>query len=387
MSKAPPHSARRAQAMMTIVLGLAVMLLLFLTVVFAQIKEATWSQKRSHDSEAATVAAEGAIEEVISRLLHEANNPTSGTYALLRKTSNSRQKVEIPCTEALLRETFSDNFKFAEAHLQVTDLKELKNQLINGSEDRSGNLCVTARSRIGFGEASLSVALQMRILEMGLPEPLSDFDLVFRLEDGLIGANIGKDGSSAIARLTPDQVKTINSWKFNVPDGQKITEYSGIPFVQGRVCRMFPKWEQMRQFLAWNGPDLFFCGDVLSPDPTPLELAGVRLHGFGQLVSMRAPVNLDKVTFADTSRLTLAILQKGEIRLSGMPDFATSRFAVYLPGGRLNIARGSRFKGFAFIRGDNTQENSDSFRPDASFKQKKTFVVISGQTMLWKKNG
>ena len=373
--------------MMTIILGLAVILLLFLTVVFAQLKEATWSQKRSHDSEAATVAAEGASEEVIARLLHEANNPTSAIYALLRKTGNSWQRIETPCCEALLKETFGDSFKLTEAFVKVTELKELKDQLINGSEDRSGNLCVTAHSRIGFGEASLSVSLQMRILEMGIPEPLSDFDLVFRLEDGLIGANIGTDGSSAIARLTPDQTKAVNSWKFNIPDGEKISECSGIPFVQGRVCRMFPKWEQMRQFLAWNGPDLFFCGDVLSPDPSPLELAGMRLHGFGHLISMRAPVNLNRVSFAESARLILGILQKGEIRLTGMPDFATSRFAVYLPGGRLNIARGSRFKGFAFIRGDNAQENSDSFRPDASFKQKKTFVVISGQTMLWKKNG
>ncbi len=384
MTVCPNAESRKGQAMMSVLLGLAVILLLFLTVVFGQIREAAWSQKRSHDTEAATIAAEGAIEEVIARLRQEANNPISGTYTLLRNSSAGRQKIEIPLSEALLRNTFNASFILAEAWVQVTDLKELKNQLIEGSEDRTGHIRIAARTKIGSGEALVSVSLQMRILEMRIPDPLSNYDLVFSLEDSLIGANIGSDGKTDIARLTQDEVKTINSWKFSIPAGDKIVECTGIPYVQGRICRLFPKWEQLQKFLSWNGKDLYLCGDVLSPDPTPLELARMQLHGFGNLFSMRAPISLDSVIFADHSRLVLGVLHKGEIKLKGMTDFATSRFAVYLPGGRLNMAKGSRFKGFAFIRGENMPESSDSFRPDASCKQKQTFVVISGQTMLWK---
>lgn len=376
--------SRKAQATMSVLFVLAFILLLFLVVIFGQIREADWSQKRSHDNEAATVAAEGAIEEVIARLRQEANNPVAGTYALLRKTSDNRQKIEIPFTEALLSNTFKGSFKSAAAWVQITDLKELKNQLVEGSADRSGHIRISAETKIGLGEAMVSVTLQMRILDTGIPAPLNAYDLVFSLEDSLIGANIDSEGKTDISRLTNEEAKAISTWKYNIPDGDKIIGCSGIPYVQSRVCRLFPKWQQMRDFLTWNGKDLFFCGDVISPDPNPLELSGMRIHGFGNLFSMRASISLDRVVFADQSFLILGVLHKGEIKMTGMPDFATSRFAVYLPTGRLNLARDSRFKGFAFIRGENMPESSDSFRPDASFRQRRTFVVISGQTMLWK---
>jgi|GEM_PF-1736390 len=384
MQQQPYNNPKQAQTFLTVVLGLAGVILIFVMILFNQIRETTYLLKRAQDNEASYFAAGGAIEEAIAQLRKEVNDPSSKFHDFLRTEINTKLQIDLPHSTNLLKSAFTSQFKQVEAWAKVVDLNQIKEQLIADSADRSGHISVSARAIIGSGKALITATMQMRILDMAIPAPLNNYDIVFKLNDSLIGANKQKDGNTDLSRLSLNELRTINnSWHYNLIDKQQIVEHRGIPFVLGRVCRQFSTWAQMQRFHTWRDGNLYFCGDILSSDPNSLVFSNIQINGFGQIFSTRSSITVDGVRFSENAQMLFGILQKGEIKLSRMYDPEIARFSIYLPEGRLSIDKGTRFKGFAFVQGDNSAEGVDVFQPEPSLKKLKTFVSISGQVMLW----
>lgn len=377
---------KQGQTLLTALLGLAGVILVFVVILFNQIRESTFLLKHAQDNEAACFAAEGAIEEAIALLREEANNPSSKFYDFLRKGIDAKLQMDLPHSTNMLKSTFESRFKSIEAWVKVADLHLIKDHLVADSADRSGHVTVSAKAAIGSGKAINTAVLQIRILDMAIPVPLKNYDIVFKLNDSILGANLNKDGSTELSRFSEAEMRIINnSWHYNLIDNQKIIRHQGIPFVLGRICRQFPTWSQMVKFHTWDDGNLYFCGDILSADQNALSLSGVQMHGFGQIFSARSPISLDGIRFSENAQILFGMLQKGEIKLSRMHDPEVARFSIYMPDGKLDIARGTRFKGFVFVRGDSSStEGADVFQPNPALKEPRTIVSISGQAMLWR---
>ncbi len=374
----------QGQTLVTVVLGLSTVVLIFIFIFYNRYRESTWLLKHSQDNEEAFFAAEGAIEESVARLRQGANTVGSPFYDFLREKSGHKLDVDLAHTRDLLSATFASRFKQVAAQLEVLDLKPLQADPVASSADRKGHIRVSAQASVGAGNSNVTAVFQFRILDMAIPEPLSNYDIVFNLDESMVGASWQKDGSVELERLPRSEVRTITrDWRYNLLENGQMVEAAGIPFAHGRVCQQFSSWQQMADYLAWGDQCLYFYGDVVSADQNTLTLANSNLHGFARIYSVRAPVNLEGIKTDASSQLLFSILEKGDVSLNRLFDPEKARLSFMIPHGRLKISKDSGFKGFAYLQGEHVSESRQSFVPDPSLKERRTMVVISGQTIIW----
>jgi len=382
--KAAVSSNRKAQTLVTVIMGLSVIVLIFIFMFYNRYRESAWLLKHSQDNEEAFFAAEGAIEEAVFRLRQGANVAGSPFYDFLRAGGAEKLAVDLTHTQNLLVSTFADRFKKVAAQLEVVELRPIAKDLVAASADRIGHIRVSAQATVGAGTANVSAVFQIRILDMAIPEPLRNYDIVFNLDESMIGAIWQKDGSVEIERLTRSEVITVSrDWRYSLLENGHTVEATGIPFASGRVCQQFSSWQQMIDYLTWGDQGLCFYGDVISADRNSLKLSNVDLRGFGRIYSVRAPINLDGIKTDADSQLLFSILQKGDIGLNRLFDTEKTKLSFMIPHGRLKISKDSGFKGFAYLQGEHASESRQSFLPDPALKKRRSMVVISGQTMLW----
>ncbi|PKL45059.1 MAG: hypothetical protein CVV41_02930 [Candidatus Riflebacteria bacterium HGW-Riflebacteria-1] len=384
--KIPVASSRQAQALVALVLGLSTVVLIFIFLFYNRYRESAWLLKHAQDNEESFFAAEGAIEEAVASLRQGANTPGSPSYEFLRVKGDQRLAIDLTHTQNLLSATYAGRFKQVAAQVEILDLKPVQADPVADSADRTGHIRISTQASVGAGSSSVSAVFQIRILDMAIPKPLSHYDIVFNLDESLVGASWQKDGSVELSRLSRSEIITITrDWRYNLLENQQVVEATGIPFAPGRVCRQFSSWQQMTDFLSWEDKGLCFYGDVISADQRALNLANINLLGFGRIYSVRAPVYLDGIITDPDSQLLFTILQKGDVNLNRLFDPDKAKLSFMIPHGLMKISKDSGFKGFAYLRGEHMSESRESFVPDSSLKERRTMVVISGQTILWQR--